>query len=202
MPEKESLVGAVQSVKPSDAKPRRATAQTSFSGKIAGVIADAEIRRAEPAARVPGFAASRPSVPGQSPLLILDGVEITNQMLNNASRPRPSDRSPCRKTTATALYGSRGANGVMIITMTKSGATRRKNDPSNLRAEFGILTTGGRRRHRPMETFNKGPHDPQRTAITARKDYGNQTGPRPYVLPQRRLGTTCCSGRTFSKFQL
>ena len=62
---------------------------------------------------------------GQSPLLILDGVEITNQMLNNIPPETIESFSVLKDATATALYGSRGANGVMIIT-TKNGRDSEK----------------------------------------------------------------------------
>ena len=80
---KESLVGAVQSVKPSDLQTSSSNLSTSFSGKIAGVIAVQ--KSGEPGADGASFWIRGISTfgSGQSPLLILDGVEITNQMLNN-----------------------------------------------------------------------------------------------------------------------
>ena len=79
---KESLVGAVQSVKPSDLQTSSSNLSTSFSGKIAGVIA---VQKSASWRRRANFWIRGISTfgSGQSPLLILDGVEITNQMLNN-----------------------------------------------------------------------------------------------------------------------
>ena len=113
---KESLVGAVQSVKPSDLQTSSSNLSTSFSGKIAGVIAVQ--KSGEPGADGANFWIRGISTfgSGQSPLLILDGVEITNQMLNNIPPETIESFSVLKDATATALYGSRGANGVMIIT--------------------------------------------------------------------------------------
>ena len=122
---KESLVGAVQSVKPSDLQTSSSNLSTSFSGKIAGVIAVQ--KSGEPGADGANFWIRGISTfgSGQSPLLILDGVEITNQMLNNIPPETIESFSVLKDATATALYGSRGANGVMIIT-TKNGRDSEK----------------------------------------------------------------------------
>lgn len=72
----------------------------------------------------------------KSPLLILDGVEIVSEMLNNIPPEAIESFSILRDATATALYGSRGANGVMIIT-TKNGRQSEKM-AINVRLESGI----------------------------------------------------------------
>lgn len=133
---KESLVGAVQSVRPSDLHASSSNLSTSFSGKIAGVISVQ--KSGEPGADGASFWIRGISTfgSGQSPLLILDGVEITNQMLNNIPPETIESFSVLKDATATALYGSRGANGVMIIT-TKNGRDSEKMT-INVRAEFGM----------------------------------------------------------------
>lgn len=133
---KESLVGAVQSVKPSDLQTSSSNLSTSFSGKIAGVIAVQ--KSGEPGADGANFWIRGISTfgSGQSPLLILDGVEITNQMLNNIPPETIESFSVLKDATATALYGSRGANGVMLIT-TKNGRDSEKMTV-NVRAELGV----------------------------------------------------------------
>ena len=71
---KESLVGAVQSVKPSELQVSSSNLSTSFAGKIAGVIAVQ--KTGEPGADGANFWIRGISTfgSGQSPLLILDGV--------------------------------------------------------------------------------------------------------------------------------
>lgn len=133
---KESLVGAVQSVKPSDLHTSSSNLSTAFSGKIAGLISVQ--KSGEPGADGASFWIRGISTfgSGQSPLLILDGVEITNQMLNNIPPETIESFSVLKDATATALYGSRGANGVMIIT-TKNGRDSEKMT-INVRAEMGV----------------------------------------------------------------
>lgn len=133
---KESLVGAVYSVKPGELYTPSSNLSTSFAGKIAGVIAVQ--KSGEPGADGANFWIRGISTfgSGQSPLLILDGVEITSEMLNNIPPETIQSFSVLKDATATALYGSRGANGVMIIT-TKNGRDSEKMR-INLRAESGV----------------------------------------------------------------
>ena len=183
---KESLVGAVQSVKPSDLQTSSSNLSTSFSGKIAGVIAVQ--KSGEPGADGANFWIRGISTfgSGQSPLLILDGVEITNQMLNNIPPETIESFSVLKDATATALYGSRGANGVMIIT-TKNGRDSEKMT-INLRAEFGASAPTRVPKVADgityMETFNEA-----RTTRGEKPYYSNEKimGPKlgldPYVYP-------------------
>ncbi len=63
-------------------------------------------------------------------------MEIVSEMLNNIPPEAIESFSILRDATATALYGSRGANGVMIIT-TKNGRQSEKM-AINVRLESGI----------------------------------------------------------------
>lgn len=51
-----------------------------------------------------------------SPLYILDGVEVTAQRVYDLDMNRIESMTILKDATATALYGSRGANGVIVIT--------------------------------------------------------------------------------------
>ena len=183
---KESLVGAVQSVKPSDLQTSSSNLSTSFSGKIAGVIAVQ--KSGEPGADGASFWIRGISTfgSGQSPLLILDGVEITNQMLNNIPPATIESFSVLKDATATALYGSRGANGVMIIT-TKSGRDSEKMT-INLRAEFGASAPTRVPEVADgityMETFNKARTTRgEQPYYSKEKIMGTKLGLDPYVYP-------------------
>ena len=183
---KESLVGAVQSVKPSDLQTSSSNLSTSFSGKIAGVIAVQ--KSGEPGADGANFWIRGISTfgSGQSPLLILDGVEITNQMLNNIPPETIESFSVLKDATATALYGSRGANGVMIIT-TKNGRDSEKMT-INLRAEFGASAPTRVPKVADgityMETFNEARTTRgEKPYYSNEKIMGTQLGLDPYVYP-------------------
>ena len=183
---KESLVGAVQSVKPSDLQTSSSNLSTSFSGKIAGVIAVQ--KSGEPGADGANFWIRGISTfgSGQSPLLILDGVEITNQMLNNIPPETIESFSVLKDATATALYGSRGANGVMIIT-TKNGRDSEKMT-INLRAEFGASAPTRVPKVADgityMETFNEARTTRgEKPYYSNEKIMGTKLGLAPYVSP-------------------
>ena len=183
---KESLVGAVQSVKPSDLQTSSSNLSTSFSGKIAGVIAVQ--KSGEPGADGANFWIRGISTfgSGQSPLLILDGVEITNQMLNNIPPETIESFSVLKDATATALYGSRGANGVMIIT-TKNGRDSEKMT-INLRAEFGASAPTRIPKIADgvtfMETYNEAyATRGEKPYYSNEKIMGTKLGLDPYVYP-------------------
>ena len=183
---KESLVGAVQSVKPSDLQTSSSNLSTSFSGKIAGVIAVQ--KSGEPGAAGANFwiRGISPFGSGPSPLLILDGVEITNQMLNNIPPETIESFSVLKDATATALYGSRGANGVMIIT-TKNGRDSEKMT-INLRAEFGASAPTRVPKVADgityMETFNEARTTRgEKPYYSNEKIMGTKLGLDPYVYP-------------------
>ena len=183
---KESLVGAVQSVKPSDLQTSSSNLSTSFSGKIAGVIAVQ--KSGEPGADGANFWIRGISTfgSGQSPLLILDGVEITNQMLNNIPPETIESFSVLKDATATALYGSHGANGVMIIT-TKNGRDSEKMT-INLRAEFGASAPTRVPKVADgityMETFNEARTTRgEKPYYSNEKIMGTKLGLDPYVYP-------------------
>lgn len=55
-----------------------------------------------------------------TPLILLDGVEISSSDLNRIPAETIESFSILKDASATAIYGARGANGVMIVT-TKSG---------------------------------------------------------------------------------
>ena len=183
---KESLVGAVQSVKPSDLQTSSSNLSTSFSGKIAGVIAVQ--KSGEPGADGANFWIRGISTfgSGQSPLLILDGVEITNQMLNNIPPETIESFSVLKDATATALYGSRGANGVMLIT-TKNGRDSEKMTV-NVRAELGVSAPTRIPKIADgityMETFNEARTTRgEKPYYSNEKIMGTKLGLDPYVYP-------------------
>ena len=129
---KESLVGAVQAVKPTDLATSSSNLTTSFAGNIPGLIA--RQTSGEPGADGAAFYIRGVSTFGanSSALIVMDGVEITSSMLNNIPAEAIESMSVLKDATATALYGSRGANGVLIVT-TKEG---RNSEKISINASF------------------------------------------------------------------
>ena len=101
---RESLVGAVQAVKPSELRASTSNLSTSFAGRIAGVISVQST--GEPGVAdgatfwIRGISTFGS---GQSPLYIVDGVEVTAQMLNNIAPETIESFSILKDATATSL---------------------------------------------------------------------------------------------------
>lgn len=119
---KESVIGAIQSVKSTDLKLPTTNLTNNFAGRIAGVISVQ--KTGEPGADGANFwirgVGTFAGGSAQSPLILIDGVESSSYDLNALAPEVIESFSVLKDATATALYGSRGANGVMLIT-TKSG---------------------------------------------------------------------------------
>ena len=122
---KESVVGSIQTVRPTDLKVPSSNLSTSFAGRLAGVVA---FQRSG----IPGengadfYVRGISTISGvTSPLIVIDGVEASSADLNALSPEVIEGFSILKDATATAMYGTRGANGVMIVT-TKSGADLEK----------------------------------------------------------------------------
>ena len=122
---KESLVGSVQMVKPEQLKVPSSNLSSGFAGRLAGVVAVQ--RSGEPGADGADFwIRGVYTFSGMtSPLIVIDGVEASSGDLNALDPEVIEGFSILKDATATALYGSRGANGVMIVT-TKSGRNQEK----------------------------------------------------------------------------
>jgi TonB-linked SusC/RagA family outer membrane protein len=117
---KESVVGSIQIVRPTDLKVPSANLSNSFAGRMAGVVAFQ--RSGQPGSNGSDFYIRGISTLSgiTSPLIILDGMEISTADLNALDPEVIDNFSILKDATATAMYGTRGANGVLIIT-TKSG---------------------------------------------------------------------------------
>lgn len=119
---KESVIGAIQSVKSSDLKLPTTNLTNNFAGRIAGIVSVQ--KSGEPGADGANFwirgVGTFADGSAQTPLILIDGVESSSYDLNALAPEVIENFSVLKDATATALYGSRGANGVMLIT-TKSG---------------------------------------------------------------------------------
>lgn len=117
---KASMVGSVQTIRPGELKVPSANLSNAFAGRLAGVVAVQ--RGGQPGADGSSFWIRGISTFGGSadPLIILDGVQVSAGDLNAIDPEVIDGFSVLKDATATAMYGTRGANGVMIVT-TKSG---------------------------------------------------------------------------------
>ncbi|WP_316789145.1 TonB-dependent receptor [Pedobacter frigoris] len=117
---KESVVGAITTIKPGELKVPSSNLTTALQGRIAGVIAYQ--RSGEPGQDNADFFIRGAATFGfkKDPLILIDGLELTSTDL---ARLQPNDIasfSVLKDATSAAVYGARGANGVILVT-TKSG---------------------------------------------------------------------------------
>jgi TonB-dependent SusC/RagA subfamily outer membrane receptor len=118
---KESVISAIQTVNTKDLKVPSSNLTTAFAGRIAGMISYQT--SGEPGQDNAEFFIRGVTTFGtgkKDPLILIDNMEVTTDDL---SRIHPDDIqsfSILKDATATALYGARGANGVIMVT-TKEG---------------------------------------------------------------------------------
>ena len=121
---KVSVTGSITSVKGLELKAPSSSLTTSFAGKLAGVISMTST--GEPGAASEFYIRGVSPFGGRAtPLILLDDVEISTADLNNIPAETIESFSILKDASATAIYGARGANGVMLIT-TKTGKENEK----------------------------------------------------------------------------
>ena len=129
---KNDMTGSVTAIKPDEmSKGITTSAQDMLSGKIAGVsvVSNGGTPGGGATIRIRGGSSLSAS---NDPLIVIDGLAIDNngvQGLSNAmAMVNPEDietMTVLKDASATAIYGSRASNGVIIIT-TKKGAKGQK----------------------------------------------------------------------------
>lgn len=117
---KESVIGSISTINPSDLKIPSSNLTNSFAGRIAGVISYQ--RSGEPGQDNADFFVRGITTFGENknPLILIDGIELTTLDLARLQPDDIASFSVMKDATATALYGARGANGVILVT-TKQG---------------------------------------------------------------------------------
>jgi len=130
---KMDLTGAVSTVKTEDlSKITALNAMENLAGKVAGVQVTnvSGTPGASPVVRIRGIG----TLSDASPIYVVDGVILQDiSYLNNADI---ESMSVLKDASATAMYGNRGANGVIIIT-TRSGKVSEAKTNFSLNAETG-----------------------------------------------------------------
>ncbi len=180
---KSDLTGSVTALKP-DSKNKGVVvnAQDLMQGKIAGVNVTGD--SGEPGAgtqiRIRGGSSLNAS---NDPLVVIDGVPMDNNKVNGSSNLlstiNPQDIESfnvLKDASATAIYGSRGSNGVIIIT-TKKG---RKGQKPTVSYAGNLTVSSKKKTHDMMDgnqyrEFVKGifgeDSDPYRALGTANTDW-------------------------------
>ncbi|WP_245957703.1 TonB-dependent receptor [Niabella yanshanensis] len=125
---KASMVASITSIKPSELRMPSSNLTNSLAGRLAGMVAYQ--RSGEPGQDNAAFFIRGITSFGASakkdPLILIDGIELSP---NDLARLNPDDIasfSIMKDAMATALYGARGANGVILVT-TKEGKEGKMN---------------------------------------------------------------------------
>ena len=114
------LVGAVTSVDPDKLRVSSSNLTTALAGRVSGMIAYQ--RSGEPGKENVDFFVRGVTTFGYktSPLILIDGIESTSNDLSRLTTDDIQSFNVLKDATSTAVYGARGANGVILIN-TKRG---------------------------------------------------------------------------------
>lgn len=132
---KESVISSISTIRPGELRVPSSNITTAFAGRMAGVIAyqrsgEPGLDNAEFFIRgITTFSASGK----RDPLILIDGIEMNSSDLARLNVDDIGSFSIMKDANAAALYGARGANGVILVT-TKEGKAEQLS--INVRAEL------------------------------------------------------------------
>ncbi len=179
--DKKSITSSIGSVKKSDIETLAATSVTMdnmLSGTVKGVLTVQSSGEpgAAPRINVRGITSPYPNLSGQSgnvPLYVIDGVPMfmDNNALNPLMSIAPADIESIdvlKDASATAIYGSRGANGVVIV-KTKCG---KRGEDLHVDFNYSIAVSNPVKQHKPLNLSEYKQH--QDMLIGSAVEVGNQ----------------------------
>lgn len=183
---KKEVTGSVASVKAEDFN---AGVKSNPVGLLQGKVAGLSISRqgSDPTStgyniQIRGFSTLGKGT-GSSPLYIVDGIPVNN--IDNIAPEEIASMDVLKDGSAAAIYGTRGTNGVIIIT-TKRGSTN--GDGAKMQVEYsGYMSVSAPRggtgmatpeEYRNLETLSNGKVKPVLTDETTNSDwYGEMLRP-------------------------
>ncbi|RYY62761.1 MAG: TonB-dependent receptor [Chitinophagaceae bacterium] len=174
---KEAVVGSVTSIQPGELKIPASNLTNALAGKVAGVISFQ--RGGQPGLDNSQFFIRGVTTLGysNSPLILVDNIELPASDLARLQVDDIASFSILKDASAAALYGARGANGVILVT-TKEGKAGKAT--VEIRGETAISTpTKSIRLADPityMKTYNE--------ALTTRNPLAT-----PFYSPNKIIGT-------------
>lgn len=172
---KNDLTGSVSAIKPDDFnKGAKSSAQDALVGKVAGVnvVTSSGAPGSGSTIRIRSGASLSAS---NDPLIVIDGVPVDNSTIEGGSNLiggiNPNDIETftvLKDASATAIYGSRASNGVIVIT-TKKGSNGAPK--FNYSANFSLSTTAKRLDVLSADEFRK--FAPTVTGVPSDVVFGN-----------------------------
>ena len=143
---KESVVSSIETINPKELRVPSSNLTTALAGRLAGVISYQ--RSGEPGNDNAQFFVRGVTTFGyaSSPLILLDGFEVSSTDLARVDPDNIEQFAVLKDATAAALYGSKGANGVIMVTTKKGVAGKPKisvRADGRLSAPTRVLETVG-----------------------------------------------------------
>lgn len=190
---REAVVGSVTSIQPGELKIPASNLTNALAGKVAGVISFQ--RGGQPGLDNSSFFIRGVTTLGysNSPLILVDNIELTANDLARIQVDDIASFSILKDASAAALYGARGANGVILVTTKEGKAGKAKVE---LRVESAISApTKSIKLADPvtyMRTYNEAltTRDPLATPfyspnkiIGTQKTLNGEGGIYPYIYP-------------------
>ncbi len=186
---KVSITGSIATVKGATLKLPSSSLTSSFAGKLSGVVS--MVSSGEPGSTSEFYIRGINTFGGvATPLILLDGIEISSYDLNRIPAESIESFSLLKDASATAIYGNRGANGVMLVT-TKNG---QENTKATVNASLEVSyfkpmkVTQFADGATFMRNYNEAAQARSKTLITSPKYSEEQilnteSGVNPYVYP-------------------
>jgi TonB-linked SusC/RagA family outer membrane protein len=137
---KESVIASVSTINTKELKVPSSNLTTAFAGRIAGLISYQ--RTGEPGLDNAEFFIRGVTTFGTgkaNPLILIDGVEMTTDDLARLTTDDIASFSIMKDANATALYGARGANGVILVN-TKEGSVGKAKVQVRLESSYSAPT--------------------------------------------------------------
>lgn len=171
---KESVISAISTINPQELKVPSSNLTTALAGRMSGLIAFQN--SGEPGQDNAQFFVRGATTFGykKDPLILIDNIELTTDDLARLNVDDIAQFSIMKDATATALYGARGANGVILVT-TKQGTTGKPK--ISVRVESSVSTPRKKVQLTDPVTFMKLNNE----AINTRRDPNNPAGNANYM---------------------
>lgn len=138
---KESVVASITTVKPAELRVPSSNLTTALAGRVAGLISFQP--SGEPGQDNASFFIRGITTFGaeakKDPLILIDGIELGTDDLARLNTDDIASFSIMKDATATALYGARGANGVILVT-TKEGKEGKVSVNARVETSFSSPT--------------------------------------------------------------
>lgn len=184
---KVSVTGSIGAIKGDQLRVPSSSLTSNLAGQLSGLVAVTS--SGKPGEGSQFYIRGVGTFGGRAtPLILLDGIEITADALDRIPPESIDQFSILKDASATAIYGSRGANGVLIIT-TKEGQENTKAQVSAT-VEYSVLQPMNKMEYvdgaRWMEIYNEtliGRSPASAPRFSQEMIDNTRSGINPYMFP-------------------